>query len=314
MKKSVLYHLEKEKNNYVSGEYIAKKCGVSRMTVSKAVAELKKAGAVIESSTKCGYRLLKSTDRLRAESVLANLSYEADVYCHECIGSTNDEAKRLAVKGCAHGTLVIAESQSAGRGRYGRSFYSPAESGLYMSIVIKPNNDRVGIMYTVAAAVAVRDIISRYAPDAKIKWVNDIYLREKKVAGILCEAVSSLEAGELSAVICGIGINLTPPCDGFPEDIKNKAGYLRENRIDRAELAAALADSIMNTLSLTNEKIISDYSKHMMLVGRRIYYSKNGKRYTGIVRGVDGSGGLIVDPNTGMRTVLTSGEVRLEAF
>ncbi len=314
MKKDTLYYLEKSRGSYISGEQIARELGVSRMSVSKAVSELKKQGAVIESSTKSGYRLLSSPDLLCAQSIAAGLIYEAEVFCYNSIGSTNEDAKRLAAEGYAHGTVVAAGAQSAGRGRYGRQFFSPSNTGLYMSILLRPDTAREGIMYTVAAAVAVRRVISNYAQGAEIKWVNDIYLDGRKVCGILCEAVSDLESGELSAVICGIGVNLAPPEGGFPEDIIGKAGYISNTHIERGKLASEIANTLLEVLFLGGDALISEYSEHMMLTGRRISYTKNGVLFYGTVEGVDNSGGLIVMNDTGERSVLSSGEVSLESF
>ena len=314
MRKNALYFLEKQRGNFVSGEQMARELGVSRMAVSKAVSELKKQGAVIESSTKCGYRLTKSPDGLRAESIAAGLSLDSEVFCYDVIGSTNEEAKRLAAEGYEHGTVVAARAQSAGRGRYGRQFFSPSDSGLYMSVLLRPDTARAGIMYTVAAAVAVRRAISKYARGAEIKWVNDIYLGGRKVCGILCEAVSDLENGQLSAVICGIGVNLTPPEGGFPEDIIGKAGCISDQPIERGVFAYELVNALLDVLALDSEALISEYSEHMMLTGRRISYNKNGTVFSGVVRGVDGAGGLLVTNVTGERVVLRSGEVALESF
>ena len=284
------------------------------MSVSKAVSELKKEGAVIESSTKCGYRLKKSTDRLYSESVRAHLEKDLEVFCYESIGSTNEEAKIKAAEGAGHGTVIIAEAQTAGRGRYGRTFFSPSESGLYMSVIIRPTSLSDGVMYTVAAAVALRRVIGRYQPDACIKWVNDVYIKERKVCGILCEAVSDLESGQLSAVICGIGVNLTSPEGDFPTDIKDKAGYISDEPLSRGEFAAQVAETLLEALSLDSQSLIREYDEHMMLKGREIYYSINGEMRSGRVIGVDSSGGLMITNMTGEREILRSGEVQLEKF
>ena len=129
MKKRTLYYLEKANGNYVSGENIAAELGVSRMAVSKAVRELRREGAIIDSSTKCGYKLIKTTDTLYSESVLAHLSYERRVRCYDVVESTNDTAKKLLAEGAPHGTTIIAEHQTKGRGRRGRHFFSPSQSG-----------------------------------------------------------------------------------------------------------------------------------------------------------------------------------------
>ena len=313
MKKHTLYKLEQANGNYISGEEIASSLGVSRMAVSKAVRELRAEGAVIESSTKCGYKLIKTTSSLYAESVKAHLSSERCVYCYPVVESTNDTAKILLAEGAAHGTTLIAESQTKGRGRRGRSFFSPSDSGIYMSVIIKPTTDRGNDMYTIAAAVAARKVIAEYSPDAKIKWVNDIYVGGLKVAGILCEAVTELESGTLDAVICGIGINITAPEGDYPDDIKNKAGHISDSPIHKGKLAAKLAETLETVLAMSRDELIKEYSDNMMLTGKTVYYTRNGRQSMGLVLGVDSTGGLVVQVNDKCET-LRSGEVQLEKF
>jgi len=314
MKKNTLYYLEKADGGYVSGTDIAKELGVSRMAVSKAVAELKKEGAIIESSTKNGYKLIRSTDTLYAESIKAHLLRElSDIYCYGTVASTNEEAKKLAAAGAFHSTLICADAQSAGRGRRGRDFFSPSHTGIYMSVVLRPEKARTDVLYTVAAAVAVRRVLDRISEEkAEIKWVNDIYISGRKVCGILCEAVSELETGELSAVICGIGVNLTPPADDFPEELKQKAGYVSKKEISRAKVIAELACELVSVLEEDNDTVISEYAEHSMLTGKEVYYTLGSEHFSGKVEGVDASGGLIVSKADGERTVLRSGEVSLE--
>lgn len=314
MKRDIIFHLEKAGGGYVSGADIARSLGVSRMAVSKAVGELRREGAVIESSTKCGYRLLRSPDTLYSECVRAHLKEDLCVYCHDVIGSTNEEAKKLAGEGARHGTAVIAKKQTCGRGRRGRSFHSPDGTGLYMSIILKPDMYDREVMYTVAAAVAVREAISKYNADAKIKWVNDIYIGHRKVCGILCEAVSELESGTLSSVICGIGINLNMPEGGFPEDITDKAGAVSDSYIPKAGIAADIINELEKTLAMPSCELISEYQKYMMLTGRKIYYTVSGKSRCGTVDGVDMTGGLVVRDDEGNVEILRSGEVQLEKF
>ncbi len=317
MKKNTLFHLERSHGKYVSGTAIAQACGCSRMAVSKAVAELRAEGAVIESSTKCGYKLTKSTDTTYPCSIKAYLSdeYTADVYTHPSIVSTNDEAKRLASGGAAHGTIISADTQSGGRGRRGNRFHSPDRSGIYMSVIIKPQLGRTDVLYTVAAAVAVRRVLDRYSEqNAEIKWVNDIYISDRKVCGILCEAVTELESGEITAVICGIGVNLTPPSGGFPDDIKNKAGYVSEKSISKAKVIAEIAQELLLVLTLDNTEVMIEYSSNMMLISRNIYYREGEELKNAKVLSVDMTGGLVVcDSEKNIKT-LRSGEVHLEKF
>ena len=316
MKKNTLYYLEKANGNYVSGESIAESLGVSRMTVSKEVAALRKEGAEIEASTKLGYKLVRPTKKLHPESIYAHLpdGYEGDIFCFDRINSTNDKAKSMAADGALDATIITADEQTSGRGRYGRSFFSPSESGLYMSIIIRPKTESSDVMYTVAAAVAVRRVLSEYNEKAKIKWVNDVYVEDKKICGILCEAVSDLESGAVSAVICGIGINLSAPKGGFPDDIKNKAGYISAERIPKAKIAARIASELYEVLEMNGRDLISEYSYNMMLTGKEIYYIKNNIETCALVKGVDEKGGLVVSLEGDKLDILRSGEVTLEKF
>ncbi len=316
MKKNTLHYLLKANGNYISGEEIAAKCSTSRMSVSKDVAALRAEGAVIESTTKCGYRLLTPPTTLYSETVKAFLPFdeEIDVYCHKTIGSTNEEAKKLAAEGAGHGTTVIAEEQTRGRGRYGRTFFSPYKSGIYMSVILRPSARRTEVLYTVCAAVAVRRVLSRYNENSKIKWVNDIYVNDRKICGILCEAVSELELGRLEAVICGIGVNLGKPEGEFPADISQKAGALTDSEVNRAKIAAEIIEELLCVIEQDTEDVVAEYEKNMMLIGRSVSYSQNGILTRATVTGVDRTGGLVVASESGESCVLRSGEVHLESF
>ena len=315
MKNKILFFLEKECGSFVSGAEIAKKLGISRMAVCKEIKALRELGLEIQSSPKNGYRLTHPSDILCRESVSAHLpnGRHIDVFCYDCVRSTNEIAKQMAAS-ASHGTLIAANEQTNGRGRYGRSFFSPAGSGIYMSVIIKPSCLREGVMYTVAAAVAARKVIQSISEEpAKIKWVNDIYIGERKVCGILCEAVSELETGELCAVICGIGINITAPEGGFPDEIKDKASAVTKQKISRARLAADITDTLLTVLEGDDESLIREYTQHMMLIDREIYYRKNNTLQSGTVTGIDGTGGLIVKSGEDTE-ILRSGEVQLERF
>ena len=316
MKKNTLYYLLRANGDYVSGEEIAAKSSTSRMSVSKDVAALRADGAVIESSTRCGYRLVTPPNTIYPETVKAFLSTgeDIDVYCHKRIGSTNEEAKKLAAEGAGHGTTVIAEEQTRGRGRYGRSFFSPYKSGIYMSVILRPSSQRTEVLYTVCAAVAVRRVLSRYNEKSKIKWVNDIYVNDRKICGILCEAVSEMELGRLEAVICGIGVNLGKPEGDFPADISKKAGALTDSEVNRAKISAEIIKELLLVIEQDADDVVAEYEMNMMLISRRISYSQNGELIRATVTGVDRTGGLVVTKDSGESCVLRSGEVHLESF
>ncbi len=256
-------------------------------------------------------------ETLSADLIKAYLGkgYAGDVYFQDKLGSTNDEAKRLVPLGAPHGTVVAADMQSCGRGRRGNSFHSPSGTGIYMSIILKPCENMGDVLYTVAAAVAVRRVLDRYTEcKAEIKWVNDIYISERKVCGILCEQVADKATGKSCAVVCGIGVNLTAPKDAFPDEIKNKAGYVCNIEVSRAKVISEIAKELLQVLELDHSELIFEYSSNMMLYMRNIFYRENGELKEARAIGVDMSGGLVVSDSENNCKTLRSGEVHLEKF
>lgn len=184
-KDEILTRLLKEEN-YVSGEELARQTGVSRAAVWKAIKSLKKSGYDIEGITKCGYKLKQNNSLVTAEGVKALLEKDIEVTHFDTVDSTNTYCKRLLADGKQGEFLVTAAKQTAGRGRQGKSFYSPSETGIYFSLVIRPDTSlQNAVTATTAAAVAVCKAIEKTTDlKPKIKWVNDVYLNGKKVCGI----------------------------------------------------------------------------------------------------------------------------------
>lgn len=234
------------------------------------------------------------------------------IYKFDTIDSTNSQCKRLALKG-ERNALVIANAQSKGRGRLQRSFYSPKDSGIYMSLLLSPNmsaEDSVSI--TTAAAVAVSNAIDKVTnKKSLIKWVNDIYLENKKVCGILCEAGFKPQQKTLDYIILGIGINLYTK--NFPDDIKDKAGSLFEETVDIKE---ALIKNIVSEFfslyeGLPQKDYMSIYREKSMLTGKEVSFIKDGTKHIGIVEGIKDNAEIII--KTKMDTVtLFAGEVSLQ--
>ena len=234
------------------------------------------------------------------------------IYKFDTIDSTNSQCKRLALKG-ERNALVIANAQSKGRGRLQRSFYSPKDSGIYMSLLLSPNmsaEDSVSI--TTAAAVAVSNAIDKVTnKKSLIKWVNDIYLENKKVCGILCEAGFKPQQKTLDYIILGIGINLYTK--NFPDDIKDKAGSLFEETVDIKE---ALIKNIVSEFfslyeGLPQKDYMSIYREKSMLTGKEVSFVKDGTKHIGTVEGINDNAEIII--KTKMDTVtLFAGEVSLQ--
>ena len=227
VKEEVLRTLRTSAEEYISGQALADGLGVSRHAVWKAIDGLRAEGYEIEARTKRGYRLVAAADGLSAEGVAAFLPQHAPfaLEYHDVIDSTNNCARQLAEDGAPAWTVVLANAQTAGRGRMGKSFYSPEASGIYMSMVVRPDCDvRDANLLTIAAAAAVAESIELVC-DVKvgIKWVNDLFVEQRKVCGILTEAAVGVEEQRLRYAVVGIGINVAPPAGGYPAEIADVA-------------------------------------------------------------------------------------------
>lgn len=239
-------------------------------------------------------------DRRKIEELLPKLG----VTVLPRIDSTNAEAKRSARSGAGLPYLICANSQSAGRGRLGRSFYSPAGGGLYMSLAYEPKvsvADAVSI--TGAAAVAVCEALDELCKtEAEIKWVNDIYVGGRKVCGILTEAVT---CGEHTVIIVGIGVNCTT--DIFPDDIKDKAGSVGE--VDRNLLAASIAERLLIYAETADTGLwLPEYRRRCLVLGKEITYTDGETARSAVAVAVDEKGGLIVNEKGKLKT-LSTGEI-----
>lgn len=234
---------------------------------------------------------------------------------YDSLISTNKTAKELAENGAKEGTVIVAKKQTGGRGRLGRSFYSPEGTGLYFSIILRPDfSPKQNLLITPAAAVAVSTVIEALTDTkAQIKWVNDIFINGKKVCGILSEAKLNAK-GTTEYVILGIGINLTTPKGGFPKDIELVAGALfNAPQNDTAnEIMVKTVTTFLNLYqSLTDDKIYTEYEKRLMLKKAEVNYTENGEVKCGTVLGIDRSFNLIINKADGKEFHLSSGEVTI---
>lgn len=296
-------------NDYISGEALAAKLGKSRAAVWKAVKALQKDGYSIDAVTNRGYRLSEDNDILNAALVQSKLRDDIEVIYYPSIDSTNTQAKRLINEGKNNTMLIICDEQTAGRGRQGKSFYSPALTGIYMSFVTHPMTAlQNAVTATTAAAVAVCRAVERLTDKKpKIKWVNDVYLDGKKICGILTEAVSDFETQTVNSVIIGIGMNIKTI--DFPDDVEN-ASCLGAN-VRRADLIAAIADELYRINSSEYNDFIDYYRSHSMIIGEKINFIKNGRITPAAALEIDEAGGLVVQLESGERTTLRSGEISI---
>lgn len=317
LKEKILSALSDLSAEGISGEKLAQTFGVSRAAVWKAVKSLKNEGYVIEGEAGVGYRLIASPDLLTEAEICRKLNHkEMSVTCVKETFSTSTLARNAAAEGSGN-ALFVAERQTGGRGRLGRRFESP-EGGIYMSFLLRPQklSAEAALLVTTAACVAVCDAIrATCGIDAGIKWVNDIYVNGKKVCGILTEAVTCAETGELESVIIGIGINFSTPQEAFPVELRNIAGSLFDGITPvctRASLAAAVADRLcdIETRCITAD-FLDEYRRRSIVTGKQVRCFRGSEEFTATAMGIDDRGGLIVKTDDGGTRTLSSGEITL---
>lgn len=313
LRDKIIYILEKNRGGFVSGQSIAESAGVSRSAVAKCVSQLKAEGFPIVSVNNAGHMLEKNCDILSESGIRASMDgFGGLIKVLKIVDSTNSEAKRMIADGLSETAIIAAETQSAGRGRRGRSFFSPSKSGIYFSAVLHPDitlEDAASI--TAAAAVAVADSIkSATKKDPKIKWVNDIFIDGKKVCGILTEAISDFESGTVQAIVVGIGVNLTT--GEFPEEISAVAGSVDEN-LNRCALIADIFSRLSALCSeLPDKRFMNDYRNYSLVLGKPVTFTRNGVTYSAVANSITDGGELEVTTDSGETMLLNSGEISIK--
>lgn len=305
--KSDILQVLQSRNTYISGEELAKRFGKSRAAVWKAMKALQEEGYIIDAVTNRGYILTGDNDLITPEILAPKLQRKAEVLYYPTIDSTNTQAKRLVNEGNRNTLLLVADEQTAGRGRQGKSFYSPPMTGIYMTLVVHPGKElQNAVTVTTAAGVAVCRAIEKCTDrQPQIKWVNDVYLGDKKICGILTEAVVDFESGLAESMIIGIGTNIKTIT--FPDSVENAASLNAE--VKRADLIAAIANELMAIIDGGYDDFIDYYRSHSMLIGRDINFIQNGRITPATAIAIDSTGGLVVRLKDGSQTTLRSGEI-----
>ena len=240
------------------------------------------------------------------------------IYRFKELDSTNNYAKMLAQKGEEEGAVVVADSQTKGKGRLGRSFSSPENTGLYLSIILRPefSIENAAMITTAAAAAAAIAIEKLTGEKAYIKWVNDIYVGGKKVAGILTESSADFVSNRMNYVILGVGINVSEPEGGFNEGIKSIAGALYNEKQEdfvREKLLDLFLEEFNNIyVTLPKKDYINEYRKRSFLIGKEITFIKGDKEMAAKVLDVDDDTHLIAENEKGEIVALSTGEVNIK--
>ena len=322
MKSKILKEL-KNADDYISGQQLCERLGVSRTAVWKHIKALRAEGYEIDSVTNKGYKLMMEPDLLTKEEVASCLHTKwlgKDLYCYETMDSTNLEIRRLAEAGAGHGTVAITEEQTMGKGRRGRSWLAEAGAGIAMSFLLKPQIEaQNSSMLTLVTALAVNEAICETTGiRAKIKWPNDIIVNGKKICGILTEM--SLQMDEINYIVVGLGINVN--IDHFPEDLSDKATSLQiegGRKIKRAPLAAKVLecfekyyDMFLKTEDLS--MLQDEYNKLLVHTDQKIKVIRGSKEEIFLSRGINHRGELLVEDEDGKVSEVSSGEVSVRGI
>ena len=319
-KEKLLTLFEQHRGTYFSGEEIAEKLEISRTAVWKGVNRLRKEGYRIDAVPNRGYCLSDDTDILSSQGIRKYLTHGSafpELQVLPAADSTNDRLREAAVSGAPEGFVILAGRQSAGRGRSGRRFYSPPDTGLYLSLLLRPNRLSPGDavkLTTMAAVAACRAEEELSGRAAGIKWVNDIYLDNRKVCGILTEASLELESGFLDYAVLGAGFNVYPPEGGFPEELSGLAGsILPSSQSDgKNRLAAGFLNHFLDCYRFRKwEDCAEEYRRRSLAVGKSIrVLCPDGPRKAKALD-VDRDCRLVVRYENGETEHLSSGEISI---
>lgn len=327
LKDDVLKLITRE-NDYISGETISHKLGVSRAAVNSAVKALREEGFEIVSSTNKGYLLTSSPDILSKGSIAALLPdvRDKDLYVYGSVTSTNTVLKDLSSNGAPSGTVVIADHQTGGKGRRGRSFVSPSGVGIYLSYLFKPESgfDKISDL-TSWTAVAVADAIKNsYGLDSQIKWVNDLLINRKKICGILTEVSVEGESGFIDTCIIGIGINVNEAASDFPPEVSGIATSISIENCGEKFSRCKLASEVILSMDKLKENwpdssyYLERYRELNITAGSKVtafpLMIENGQGRTGTAVGINDDFSLKVRFDDGSVQDLKNGEVSVRGL
>lgn len=318
----ILDILRARPGEYVSGEEIARQMSVTRTAIWKHIRELREFGYGISAGGKLGYRLDSIPDRLYPAEIQAGLTTQfigrAGIHYYREVGSTNEIARELGEQGAPAGTVVVAEAQVQGRGRLRRSWWSPPEKGIWMSVLLRPGLPPGEVfLLSFATAVAVARAIGSLLPlEVRIKWPNDILVGGKKVAGILLEIKAELD--QVHYVVAGIGLNANQEEVDFPSELRSRATSLRQafgRPVSRVHLAREILTSLEEEyLSLGHggrERLWQEWRQFDVTIGRQVEVVTGTEVYAGLATGITPEGKLVLKLPGGEVAEFAAGDVTL---
>ena len=317
MKERILRHL-RENGGFVSGQELCDELMVSRTAVWKVIHQLQEEGYQIEAVRNKGYHLLDHADILSQAELSACLKdagvLSEAVYCKE-VDSTNNYARQLAEQGAGHGTVVVAETQTAGKGRRGRGWVSPAGSAIYMSCILRPPIEpfQASALTLVAAMAVERAISGMLDVRPLIKWPNDLIIEGRKICGILTEMSSDMDG--IHYVVVGIGINANQMT--FPEEIQQVATSLAlasGKKVRRAALVAAIMNDLENYyqsfIKTADMSLLAEsYNQKLVNCSKPVAVIEPAGTWMGRALGINAQGELMVEQEDGRIKNVLSGEV-----
>jgi BirA family biotin operon repressor/biotin-[acetyl-CoA-carboxylase] ligase len=318
-KEKILNLLRSSCSGYISGEELARKCGISRTMVWKHIKSLERDGFGIEAVPSQGYKITAMPDILRPSDIKQGLKTTAigkKIHFVPEVASTNTLAMGLAAEGAPEGTVVIAEVQTQGRGRVGRKWISP-KGNLYLSVILRPNIPiHKAPLITLTGAVAVASAIRKVCGlEAGIKWPNDILLSGKKVSGLLTEM--SAEQDRIRHIVLGIGVDVNMEMDELPPEVRSLTTTLASeagSKINRNGLLQQILRDLerwYHTFIKNDADVLEEWKALNLTVGNRITVSGAGESLNGLAQGVDRDGRLIVRLDDGTIRTVAAGDVTI---
>ena len=310
----------------VSGETLSEEMGMSRAAVWKGILRLREDGWQIDAAPRVGYKLISPEDGLMPMDIydgLESKAYGRNVEYHREINSTNIRARELAQQGAPDGTLVIGETQTAGRGRLSRSWVSPAGTGIYMSLIMRPGLplQRLALVTPAVALGVCRGLRAACGIDARIKWPNDIVCEGRKLVGMLLDAQASTGMDGVEWVVAGIGINVHQRIDDFPEDVRGKAGsldMLTGEKCVRAQVVRAVMAEIERAAGLLisghDDDMMREYAELSATLGKRVCVIASDKSYEADAIRLQSDGALVVRLDGGDEHPVYAGDVSVRGI